>query len=122
MILNINENLCLGFRLKEMYLHFNKEATPDNCEQWFDTIYEAFLNSGIHEFNSFITTLSNWKKRYTGLISAPYDDRKLSNALSENINAQLQTYIAISKGISNFMRFRKRVIFSLNPKVYYSIS
>lgn len=60
MILNINENLCLGFRLKEMYLHFNKEAIPDNCEQWFNTIYEAFLSSGIHEFDSFITTMSNW--------------------------------------------------------------
>lgn len=122
MILNINENLCLGFRLKEMYLHFNKEATPDNCEQWFDTIYEAFLSSGIHEFDGFITTISNWKKEILNSFQRPYDDRKLSNALSENINGQLQTYIAISKGISNFMRFRKRVIFSLNPKVYYAIT
>lgn len=122
MILNISENLCLGFRLKEMYLHFNKEATPDNCEQWFDTIYEAFLSSGIHEFDSFITTMSNWKKEILNSFQRPYDDRKLSNALSENINGQLQTYIAISKGISNFVRFRKRVIFSLNPKVYYSIT
>ena len=122
MILNISENLCLGFRLKEMYLHFNKEATPDNCEQWFNTIYAAFLSSGIHEFDSFITTLSNWKKEILNSFQRPYDDRKLSNALSENINGQLQTYITISKGISNFVRFRKRVIFSLNPKVYYSIT
>ena len=122
MILSISENLCLGFRLKEMYLRFNKEATSDNCEQWFDTIYEAFLSSGIHEFDSFITTLSNWKKEILNSFQRPYDDRKLSNALSENINGQLRTYLAISKGISNFTRFRKRAIFSLNPKVYYSIT
>ena len=87
-----------------------------------EPIYEAFLSSGIHEFDGFITTISNWKKEILNSFQRPYDDRKLSNALSENINGQLQTYITISKGISNFMRFRKRVIFSLNPKVYYAIT
>lgn len=122
MILNINENLCLGYRLKEMYLHFNREATSDNCEQWFNRIYEAFVGSQIREFDSFIITLSNWKREILNSFKRPYDGHKLSNALSENINGQLQTYITVSKGISNFTRFRKRVIFALNPKVYYSIT
>ena len=122
MILSINENLCLGFRLKEMYLQFNKEATEENCEQWFNTIYNSFVASNINEFNEFITTLTNWKPEILNSFKRPFDDRKLSNALSENINGQLRTYITISKGISNFTRFRKRAIFALNPKMYYSIT
>ena len=122
MILAINENLCLGFRLKEMYLQFNKEATEDNCEKWFDTIYQSLVASGIREYDEFITTLKNWKTEILNSFKRPFDDRKLSNALSENINGQLRTYISISKGISNFTRFRKRSIFALNPKMYYSIT
>ena len=105
-----------------MYLRFNKETAADNCEPWFNVIYEAFVTSQFHEFDSFITTLSNWKKEILNSFQRPYDDRKLSNALSENINGQFQTYITISKGISNFTRFRKRAIFVLNPKVYYSVT
>ena len=36
LILDINPNLTLGYELKEKYLRFNKEATPENCEEWFD--------------------------------------------------------------------------------------
>lgn len=122
MILEINENLSLAYRLKEMYLNFNKEATEENCEEWFNTIYEALVVANIKEFDEFITTLTNWKCEILNSFKRPYDERKLSNALSENINGQLRTYITISKGISNFTRFRKRAIFALNPKVYYSIT
>ena len=31
-----------------------------------------------------------------------YDDRKLSNSFTENINGKLRTYLAVSRGISNF--------------------
>ena len=78
--------------------------------------------SGIREYDEFITTLKNWKTEILNSFKRPFDDRKLSNALSENINGQLRTYISISKGISNFTRFRKRSIFALNPKMYYSIT
>ena len=52
----------------------------------------------------------------------PFDDRKLSNALCENINGKLNTYLNISRGIINFKRFRKRAIYALNPKVFYSLT
>ncbi|WP_270373021.1 ISL3 family transposase [Longicatena caecimuris] len=122
MILDVNENLTLGFRLKEMYLKFNKEASSENCTSWFESIYQEFILSEIPEFNEFISILSTWKQEILNSFIRPYDDRKLSNALTENINGKLKTYIQISKGISNFKRFRKRCIFALNKKVFYSIS
>ena len=45
----------------------------------------------------------------------------MSNALSENINSQIGTYLSISNGINNFTRFRKRCLLTLNKKVYYFI-
>ncbi len=41
---------------------------------------------------------------------------------SENVNGKLRTYLAVSRGISNFQRFRKRVIYSLSKDVQYSLN
>ncbi|WP_455802177.1 transposase [Amedibacillus sp. YH-ame6] len=122
MILNISENLTLGYRLKEMYLKFNKEATENDCEQWFDSILNAFVQANLSEYYGFIITLKNWRTEILNSFKRPIDGRKLSNALSENINGQIRTYLSVSNGVSNFVRFRKRCIFSLNPKVFYSIT
>jgi len=105
-----------------MYLKFNKEASSENCLSWFESIYQEFVLLDIPEFNEFIRILSTWKLEILNFFIRPYDDRKLSKTLTENINEKLKTYIQISKGISNFKRFRKRCIFALNKKVYYSIS
>ena len=61
-------------------------------------------------------------KRFIDLEYGPYEDRRLSNVLSENINGKINTYLNISKGISNFRRFRKRILLALNPKNFYSIT
>lgn len=52
----------------------------------------------------------------------PYDDRKLSNSFTENINGKLRTYLSISRGISNFSCFRKRVIYYLSKDVQYALN
>lgn len=66
--------------------------------------------------------LKNWKEEILNSFLRPYNDHKLSNALTENINGKINTYLTVSRGISNFTRFRKRVLFSLNPNTYYSLT
>lgn len=122
MILDISENLALAYRLKEMYLLFNQKATEENCEQWFNSIYEAFIEAQIPEYHEFIILLNNWKIEILNSFKRPFDNRKLSNSLSENINGQIRTYLAISNGVTNFTRFRKRCLLALNKKVFYSIN
>lgn len=122
MILDISENLVLGYRLKEMYLHFNENATEKDCESWFDSIYEAFREAQLPEYNEFVSILQTWKTEILNSFKRPVDDRKLSNALSENINGQIRTYLAVSNGVRNFTRFRKRCLLSLNKEVFYSIN
>ena len=47
---------------------------------------------------------------------------RLSNALCENANGKIRTYITESRGIANFERFRKRVLYALNPDIFCSMS
>lgn len=83
MILDISENLMLGYRLKQMYLNFNKKAVETDYEEWFQTILEAFKEAQLSEYNEFISLLEHWKYEILNSFKRPFDDRKLSNALSE---------------------------------------
>lgn len=122
MILDISDNLTLGYRLKEMYLNFNKNATEKDCDSWFNSIYETFIEANLPEYNEFISLLTHWKTEILNSFKRPFNNRKLSNALSENINGQIRTYLTVSNGVTNFTRFRKRCLLSLNKKVFYSIN
>ena len=35
---------------------------------------------------------------------------------------KLRAYLTISRGIGNFERFRKRVLFALNPTIFYALT
>ena len=122
MILDINENLALAYRLKQMYIEFNENATSDNCEGWFDTIYTAFVKANIPEYRDFTILLYNWKQEIINSFARPYKNRKQSNAFTENINGQIRTYLTVSNGVINFMHFRKRMLYCLNYKIFYSIT
>ena len=47
---------------------------------------------------------------------------RLSNAKSEAMNNQIETNINVSNGVSNFTRFRKRMIYCLNDRIFYSLT
>lgn len=120
MLLDINENLTCAYQLKEMYRRFNKEATFENASEWLDEIISAFLIADIPEYRSFIDLIKKYRPYILNSFKRPYDNRKLSNALSENINSQIRANLSVSRGAANFTRFRKRMIYSLNNKIFYS--
>ena len=89
----------------------------DEATNLYDDMLKAFKISGIRTFNEF-----TWRDEILNSYLRPYDDRKLSNSLTENVNGKLRTYLAVSRGISNFTRFRKRVIYSLSRDVQYALN
>ena len=111
-----------AYLLKEEFRQMVKTATYDEAKNKYDNLAERFRNSGIAEYNEFVDILYTWKKEILNSFLRPYGSHKLSNAATENINGKINTYINVSHGISNFTRFRKRVLFALNPKVRYSIT
>ncbi len=122
MLLEVNEKLFDAYHLKSIYQFFNDSATTDNCEAWLNKLIISFQSSYISEYRDFTNLLVNWKPEIINSFLRPYGDRKLSNALAESINARLRTYISVANGFHNFIRFRKRVLLALNPKITYSIS
>ena len=111
-----------AYELKEYYRRLNKTATYEEAVEKYDDVVRLFNNSGIPQYDEFASILVKWKTEILNSFRRPYENRKLSNAYSENINGKLRTYITVSRGLGNFKRFRCRTLFALNPKIYFAIS
>lgn len=114
--------LFTAYQLKERYRKMNEECSYDEAIFQYDGILSAFRHSGIHQFEEFTSILLTWREEILNSFRRPFHNRKLSNAFTENVNGKLRTYLSVSKGISNFGRFRKRVIYALNPDVMYGLT
>lgn len=122
MIFSISDKLLDAYNLKTAYQFFNDTATYENSGPWLDALIQRFQASGILEYNEFTRLLIHWREEIINSFQRPHNDRKQSNALAENVNGQLRAYIAITHGSQNFTRFRKRVLYALNPKIFYALS
>ena len=121
MILDLSPVLEEAYVLKEKYRSLNRNMSYDEALENYGVILKEFEDSNISEYQEFINIIKNWRVEILNSFRRPYDDHKLSNAFCENINGKIRTYLDISRGINNFNRFRKRVIYALNPKIFYSL-
>ena len=122
MILELNSQLTKAYRLKEKYREFNRSATCDNAREKLEQLLMEFCEANIPEYDPIINMMYTWEEEIIHSFQRPYDDRKLSNALSENINGKINAHITVSRGISNFARFRNRLIYALNDTVMYKVT
>ena len=121
--LEVSDELRLAYNLKEMYRRFNKKCTYDNAEKELDILIKAFQLSNIPEYKEFYDLLIHWKQEIiNSFIIAEATDNRLSNAKTESMNNLLKDYIKVSNGLANFRRFRKRMLFCFNDRVYYAIT
>ena len=122
MLLGISDILLEAYELKEDYRLFNEKATSEDCEVWLDELITKFSSCSIPKYYEFTNTLINWRQEIINSFERPYENRKLTNARTENFNGQVRVYMDLSRGISNFDRFRKRVLFAFNDSIFYSIT
>ena len=66
--------------------------------------------------------MKHWKPEIINSFRRPYDDRRQSNALAENINHKLRLLIEVSNGYTNLERFRARTLYCLNDKLFYCLT
>ncbi|MDO4672334.1 MAG: ISL3 family transposase, partial [Porphyromonadaceae bacterium] len=112
MIFNTFPELERAYQLKEAYRYMNKHCSYEEACERYDRIVCSFKRSGISQYEDFTSILCVWKEEILNSFLRPYEDRKLSNSFTESFNSKLRTYLQVSNGISNFERFRKRVIYS----------
>jgi transposase len=122
MILENIPELSLAYHLKERYRFFNKQMSYEEAEGNYDAMVREFEEADIKEYREFVSILKNWKKEILNSFLRPYENRRLSNAFCENVNGKIRTYLTLSRGVSNFRRFRKRILYALNPDIYYSLT
>jgi len=66
----------------------NKDSSYDEAVSLYDDVLQAFKSSSIRQFNEFTEILINWKEEILNSYLRPYDDRKLSNSFTENVNGK----------------------------------
>jgi transposase len=114
--------LYTAYQLKERYRIMNNECSFEEASSRYDDIAYAFKCCGIRQFEEFTSILFTWKEEILNSFHRPFNNRKLSNSFTENINGRLRTYLTISRGIGNFERFRKRTIYALSSDVQYGLT
>lgn len=111
-----------AYDLKELYRDFNRNATYEQAEEQLNEIIGEFEKAEIRQYDEFLSMMKNWRHEIVNSFERPYEDRKQSNSLSENVNSRLRKYINVSNGVSNFTRFRKRALYCFSKKTTYIIS
>lgn len=120
LLLSIDGNLATAFHLKEQFSLFLKNCPPEESIQQLDCLIQAFTEAEIPEYREFLILMNDWRTEIANSFNRPFDDRKQSNALAESINSQIRTYLTVSKGNTNFERFRRRMLYCLGEHVFYS--
>ena len=123
MLLEVSDELKTAYDLKEAYRYFNTHSTYEGAGKELDELISAFAASGIREYEEFILIMITWREEIiNSFILSEETGQRLSNAKSEAMNKQIEMNIVISNGLSNFTRFRKRMIYCYNDKVFYSLT
>ena len=122
MLLEISPDLKLAYELKELYRDFNKRCSFEEASAQLDYLIELFEHSDLDCYKEFISLLKHWKPEIINSFRRPYDDRRQSNALAENINQKLRLLIEVSNGYTNLERFRARALYCLNDKLFYCLT
>ena len=117
MLLEISPDLKLAYELKELYRDFNKHCSFEEASMKLDYLIELFEHSKLDCYKEFISLLKHWKPEIINSFRRPYDDRRQSKALAENINQNLRLLIEVSNEYTNLERFRARALYCLNDKL-----
>lgn len=114
----INDELINEYQLFTRYQTFNSKCSPETAREQFETVYEEFVSYDIPADREFVNLMDHWKEEIIYSLERP-NGRKQSNSLTENIYSQIRTYLAVSRGSSNFERFTRRILYCMNKSIFY---
>ena len=123
MLLELDDELTLAYNLKEAYRDFNFHCSYEKAREELDDLIYEFAKANIKEYEEFINLMINWKEEIiNSFIKSDITGHRLSNAKAESMNDEIETNINISNGLSNFTRFRKRMLYCFNDRLFYTLT
>jgi len=119
MILKIHPDIKTVLEFYISYKTMNQLYTKEQAEEAFDSIVCQPSIALIPEFKDVISTLIHWKPWILNsfIIVKGY---RLSNGPIEGMNSQLKKLFTVGNGLSNFPRFRARLMHCYNHFSSYS--
>ena len=123
MILELDDELTLAYNLKEAYRDFNFHCSYEKANEELNNLIYEFAKANIKEYEEFINLMINWKDEIiNSFIRSEVTGHRLSNAKAESMNDEIETNINISNGLANFTRFRKRMLYCFNDRLFYTLT
>ena len=115
--MNCDCELEIAYALKEAYNDINKRCNSETIEVALNRFIEDMIIFNIEEFNSVVSTFKNWKQEIINSFDI-IDHRRISNGPIESVNSRIKLIKRNANGYRNFIRFRKRVLYSLNKNSF----
>lgn len=112
-LLDIDEDLKLGYQLKELFLDIEKHGTYENVKEQLLSWIDLCRESEIEEFIEASKTIENWLE----YIINSFIDERLSNGFTEGLNNKIKVIKRIGFGFKDFAFFRLRLLYILNGKI-----
>ena len=115
-LLSSNKELKEIYDLKHIYQDFNSYSNSETAEERLLDLIDRFRNHDIVEIRECGKTLNRWNKEIINSFTK-YDGVRYSNGRLESTNRNIKTIIRNAFGVTNFERFRARVMYSINKNV-----
>lgn len=119
MILKIHPDIRPVFEFYISYKNMNQFYSKEEAEDAFDSIVCRPSIASIPEFQEVISTLIHWKPFILNSFIV-VEGYRLSNGPIEGMNSQLKKLFIVGNGLSNFPRFRARLMHCYNLSNSYS--
>lgn len=115
------------WELKEEYLRFNSDTmvTQQNAPEKLDEIINHFTKAaidvdGLNCCSEIAGTLTKWRQEIINSFPKSLGDKRYHNGIAESCNAIIKKVIIASNGITNFKRFRNRMLYCMDPSSGYT--
>lgn len=126
---DVHPDLKASWILKDAVVDFYDHASYENAGTRLNKIIQSFLSSNIEEMAQFGYTMMKWKNEIINsflIVGQSYkvdhdtgeviiNNKKMNNGIIENRNKIIKCIKHNSNGYTNWVRFRNRLLYVLDP-------
>lgn len=117
----IDPDLALAHDYYLSYKLFNsKPRTAEAATERLDELRKDPSVALIPEMATFMETLTNWRRFIVNSFTFEADGRRISNGPIEGFNSQYKKLMRVSNGLSNFPRFRARLLLCSRKEIVFT--
>ena len=134
-LLEINNDLTICYSLKLELVDFYSKSTINNAKVNLEQLIRSCIDTNIEEMIKFSNNLINWKQEIINsftIVGAEYKveadkgqvvvcNKKVNNAIIEKRNKIIKCIKNNANGYTNWLRFRNRVMYVLDPNATFSL-